>query len=147
MFERTKCMRLLTIALAFTLVAPLFAAELGNQPTVVAHEWGTFTSVAGADGDPVRWDALTGPPDLPCFVQHSSVVRKGETQGLVRMETPVLYFYSARPAKVSVDIQFPLGSITEWYPNIYTASGGRLHYDSVELMPGPDPAYPVTTGQ
>jgi hypothetical protein len=46
-------MRLLTVTLTFTLGASLFAAELGNPNPVLAHEWGTFTSVAGADGDPV----------------------------------------------------------------------------------------------
>ncbi len=75
-------MRLLTTALVLTLGAPLFAAELGNPSSVVkspvvAHEWGTFTSVAGADGDPVRWGTLAGPADLPCFVEHSDEVRKG----------------------------------------------------------------------
>ncbi len=141
-------MRLLTATLAITLTSPLFAAELGNVANpVVAHEWGTFTSVAGADGDPVAWNALTGPPELPCFVNTSHTVYKSVLSGLVRMETPVLYFYSSRPAKVSVDVQFPLGAITEWYPSSSTEGGSRLHYDSVELMPGPDPAYPVTTGQ
>jgi hypothetical protein len=155
MFERMKYMRLLTTTLAFALTAPLFAAELGNPSSVakspvVAHEWGTFTSVAGADGDPVRWDALTGPPELPCFVRVGPVY-KTLISDLVRMETPVLYFYSARPAKLSVDVQFPLGKITEWYPdasNVSNAAGGpHLHYDSVELMPGPDPAFPTAKGQ
>jgi hypothetical protein len=34
----------------------------------------------------------------------------------VRMETPVLYFYSPKDAAVSVDIRFPQGLMTEWYP-------------------------------
>ena len=86
MFERMKYMRLLTTTLAFSLTAPLFAAELGNpssemKSSVVTHEWGTFTSVAGADGDPVRWDALTGPPELPCFVNVRHVVTKSGVVG------------------------------------------------------------------
>ena len=144
-------MRLLTATLAFSLTAPLFAAELGDpssvKSSVVAHEWGTFTSVAGADGDPVRWDALTGPPELPCFVNVWHVVTKSGVSGLVRMETPVLYFYSSRPTKLSVDVQFPLGTITEWYPDASIAGGAHLHYDSVELTPGPDLAYPLPAGQ
>lgn len=143
-------MRLLSAKLSIAILATaagVSAAELGNQNLVVAHEWGTFTSVAGPDGDPVSWNALTGPPELPCFVNVSHVVFKSAISALVRMETPVLYFYSPRPAKVSVDVDFPLGSITEWYPSTPTAGGRRLHYDAVELMPGPDPAYPISAGQ
>jgi len=33
-----------------------------------------------------------------------------------RMETPVVYFYSESERKVDVDVRFPQGSITEWYP-------------------------------
>jgi hypothetical protein len=35
---------------------------------LVAHEWGTFTSVAGEDGRPVQWLPHAGPTDLPDFV-------------------------------------------------------------------------------
>ncbi len=96
------------------------------------------------------WNALTGPPELPCFVRVGPVY-KTLISDLARMETPVLYFYSARPAKLSVDVQFPLGKITEWYPDASSASnaggGGHLHYDSVELMPAPDPAFPTAKGE
>jgi hypothetical protein len=32
------------------------------------------------------------------------------------METPVVYFYADQPLTADVDISFPQGSITEWYP-------------------------------
>ena len=34
------------------------------------HEWGTFTSVAGENGQAVDWLPLSGPSDLPCFVER-----------------------------------------------------------------------------
>jgi hypothetical protein len=37
--------------------------------------------------------------------------------GTVRMETPVLYFYSPRETTVSVKVSFAKGTITEWYPH------------------------------
>lgn len=138
-------MRALTAAAAFTLCASSFAAEIGNQTAVVAHEWGTFTSVAGPDGDPVQWSTLAGPPDLPCFVQRGPVY-KVALSGLVRMETPVLYFYSSQAAKVSVDVNFPVGAMTEWYPKASTADVGRLVWDSVELTPGENPQLPTSRG-
>jgi len=36
--------------------------------TLVTHEWGTFTSVAGVHGEPVLWAADGSFADLPCFV-------------------------------------------------------------------------------
>jgi hypothetical protein len=134
-------------ALVLALAAPLFAAELGTQPDLVAHEWGTFTSVAGADGAPVRWTPLTGPPDLPCFVVRTPYASKVELGGLVRMETPVLYFYTARRMNVSVNVQFPLGSITEWYPKASNADPGHLTWDAVQLAPGENPALPSSKGE
>jgi len=138
-------MRTFTTALAFALAAPLFAAELGTQNNLVAHEWGTFTSVAGADGDPVRWSTLSGPADLPCFVAHGPEL-KSAFEGLVRMETPVLYFYSKLPMKLSVDVNFLTGTITEWYPRANDSGGSRLHWDSVELTPGQNPQFPMSHG-
>ena len=88
----------------------LNAAELnGENKPVIAHEWGTFTSVAGEDGNPVQWAPLFGAPDLPCFVGHIGTehVSKWQISGLVRMETPVLYFYSQRPVTLSVHVDFP----------------------------------------
>jgi hypothetical protein len=38
-------------------------------------------------------------------------------RGTVRMETPVLYFYAPQEERVSVQVSFAKGLITEWYPN------------------------------
>lgn len=84
---------------------------------VVVHEWGTFTSVAGADGRAVEWLALDGPADLPCFVERTSALSlKGRLPATIRMETPVLYFYADRDAVVDVRVGFEQGVITEYFP-------------------------------
>jgi hypothetical protein len=136
-------------AIALLFAAPLFAAEGVPAPAgLTVHEWGTFTSVAGENGNPVPWYPLTGPSDLPCFVVHGAV-RKGELgPTLVRMETPVLYFYSARPVTLSVKVGFPQGRITEWYPG--TGDGTReqevnsfIEWDPVEVTPGKAPVLPT----
>ena len=41
---------------------------------------------------------------------------KGDLITLQRMETPVIYFYAEQPMNVDVDVDFPQGDITEWYP-------------------------------
>lgn len=93
------------------------SAKQTLENDLTAHEWGTFTSIAGPDGLAVDWLPLTGSTDLPAFVEHFRDVQfKGGLRGTIRMETPVLYFYSPRQTTVSVNVSFPKGLITEWYP-------------------------------
>jgi len=66
----------------------------------------------------MTWLPLTGSTDLPSFVEHLSGANlKGGLRGTIRMETPVLYFYSPREITVSVHATFSKGLITEWYPH------------------------------
>ena len=135
----------------------LIGAELqtGIAP-VVTHEWGTFTSVAQEDGTAVEWAPLLGPDDLPCFVGRDRRIRKVALRGLVRMETPVLYFYAKQPATLSIHVDFPQGLITEWYPNPLPAatpqrqsgpdSAASIEWKQVQVIPGTDPSYAVTKG-
>jgi hypothetical protein len=143
------------------LLPPIFRAQspaAGPDPYLTAHEWGTFTSIAGKDGQAVEWLPLTGSSDLPSFVEHFSGVQfKGGLLGTVRMETPVLYFYTNRETTVSVHVALSKGLITEWYPrasHVYPVSAvapkfanfsdwslyqkhldGSIAWDSVELEP------------
>ncbi len=99
--------------------ATLVAADLHSvQPgDLTVHEWGTFTSVAGEDGSAIDWDALGCQSDLPRFVNdHGYRGFKFRLRGTVRMETPVMYFYSPRELDAHVKVAFPQGLITEWYP-------------------------------
>ncbi len=92
-------------------------------PDLTVHEWGTFTAIAGKDGRTVEWSPLglpSYPPstDLPNFVEHMNGVNfKLGLRGTIRMETPVLYFYSSRDLTVSAKVSFAKGLITEWYPH------------------------------
>jgi len=84
---------------------------------LTVHEWGTFTSIAGARGQAVEWSPQTDSTDLPSFVEHFRGPQfKLGLRGTVRMETPVLYFYDSREENVSVKVSFAKGLITEWYP-------------------------------
>lgn len=147
------------------LACGLASANLGfraqtppSDPYLTAHEWGTFTSIAGKDGRAVEWLPLTGSTDLPSFVEHfSGATFKSGLLGTVRMETPVLYFYTNRETTVSVHVSFSKGLITEWYPhasNIYPLAAvspkygnfsdwslyqqhpdGSIEWNAVELQP------------
>lgn len=122
----------------------------GSPEGLVAHEWGTFTAVAGPDGAAVSWHPLdTGRAgtDLPSFVYGPERLQEGlrdnqRPQGkgqsaLVRMETPVIYFYTPVEQKVSVSVDFPKGSITEWYPRVRSYEGTRADWGELMLVPPP----------
>jgi hypothetical protein len=118
---------------------------------LTVHEWGTFTSIAGRDGQAFEWSPLVGSTDLPGFVEH---FRRGSfkigLRGTVRMETPVLYFYDSREEQVSVKVSFAKGVLTEWYPhatrvepmaNLFDGSlyqahpDGSIAWDAVTVSP------------
>src|SRR5712691_9774186 len=127
--------------------------------SLTAHEWGTFTSVAGNDGQAVEWSPLTGSTDLPAFIEHfRDPGFKLGLRGTVRMETPVLYFYSSKEETVSVSVGFAKGVITEWYPHasrvepkaeLYYGmlhqggASGSIAWDSVTLAPSGRPELPL----
>ena len=108
-------------AVLFIPLAPKLEAQdqSPRQDRFVAHEWGTFTSVSTANGNAQLWNPLVGPSELPSFVYRSyeaSRCFKSGMLALVRMETPVIYFYSGRDVRASVKVDFPRGCFTEWYP-------------------------------
>jgi hypothetical protein len=112
--------------LVLTVQLPVFA---GGSEEFVAHEWGTFTSVQGADGIQMEWNPLVT-SELPGFVHDTKKPLpdtrryltgfggKEAFRSLQRMETPVIYFYSDRERVVDVTVRFPQGLVTEWYPQV-----------------------------
>jgi|SRR5579862_160397 len=146
-------MRVAAIVAVFALSLGVAQASDAFGNTLVTHEWGTFTSVAGDTGSPVPWAPLFGPADLPCFVLRGGTgnLPKRLVTGLVRMETPVLYFYSQHPVTASVHVDFPKGSITEWYPDARVtskgaSSNGTADWDAVHILPGQKLEFPTSTG-
>jgi hypothetical protein len=163
----------LAISAAF-LIASDTHSTLPNGLTV--HEWGTFTSVAGEDGSALEWDTLGCKNDLPKFVNDYGFRNfKSTLSGTVRMETPVMYFYSSSELDAHVKVSFPQGLITEWYPQadyqVYQKSGadgsmhkltanlnvidmstsmssltGAIEWSNIKVQPGTTPTLPVESG-
>jgi len=113
---------------AMALSVASFVASAEAKDEFVAHEWGTFTSVQGADGVQIQWTPSIK-SDLPEFVYSRDDANggfrnaalldafgKGVMSSFVRMETPVIYFYSDQERTVDVRVNFPAGRVTEWYP-------------------------------
>lgn len=108
---------------AVTLLAVSFGLGAATDDPLVVHEWGTFTTVQGADGEQIWWQ----PPasvDLPDFVYRAAMGQDNrpvtfnpkDLMSLARMETPVIYFYSQQERTVDVRVLFRGGNVTEWYP-------------------------------
>jgi hypothetical protein len=137
--------------LVLTFVAATRFSTFSSANTVtpkselIVHEWGTFTSVAAQDGSALIWRPLTVESDLPSFVYsvdnggtwRGRGLRYPSKSGLavrVRMETPVLYFYSKEETSVAVKVGFPSGRITEWYPTAQLQNGA-IDWGQVRVMP------------
>ncbi|MEM1083199.1 MAG: hypothetical protein AAGI48_03685 [Verrucomicrobiota bacterium] len=115
---------------------PLHAYEL--------HEWGTFTTVSGSDGQLLiglqreeealpnyvrhhpgfkhvapAFGQLHPVPAFPIFTKRAPLPVKNVK---VKMETPVIYFHSEDPFTAKVKVGFKGGTIAQWYPE---RSGGE----------------------
>ncbi len=161
MSRKPKLLPLLALlACCFAISSQSLGKDTGPAYSgLTAHEWGTFTSIAGSDGQAVEWSPLSGSTDLPGFVEHFRDPHfKLGLRGTVRMETPVLYFYDSREETVSVQVAFANGVITEWYPrasrvepagNLYgenlhkAGASGRIAWDSVTLAPNGRADFPT----
>lgn len=138
-------------------------AKRANNRLVV-HEWGTFTSIAGKNGASLEWRPLNGVSDLPNFVydvgalaggtglRHVERCVKCNYDALVRMETPVIYFYADRETTVSVRVDFSKGKITEWYPQarmVYVPgpnderNPSTLDWGRITVLPGAGESFQV----
>jgi hypothetical protein len=131
--------RLTLLLAALTASAALAQPQLKDPSKpegLVVHEWGTFTSFSGPSGDLVPFNIALG-EDLPDFVQARGIgeywtsVRKIDTLKVSltaeqRMETPVLYFYTDKPADVSVNVRMPSGLITEVYPPVTSTTPAKI---------------------
>src|SRR5665213_834447 len=118
------------------------------QSNYTVHEWGTFTDVQGGDGELLSWRPLET-SELPGFVRdwknpgmnrrfagffigNEPTIVTGVKQVMItlqRLETPVMYFYSDADMSVDMDVRFPKGLITEWYPQA-TQIGPSLPLDT-----------------
>ena len=128
---------------AGTEVAELDKHEMKfDEVPMSVHEWGTFTVVQGSDGIPISWyQEPREIVDLPGFVhQMGAFTKSGGRSGmdLVRMETPVLYFYPEgdEPLDISVTASFQNGRITEVFPPASNTNAARAQWRGTLLPPG-----------
>jgi hypothetical protein len=139
----------LLVALFGLLLPQTARAQQSPGSPLIVHEWGTFTSIAGDDGNALLWLPIATKSDLPTFVEHFRNTNvKGGLRGTVRMETPVIYFYSPRQITVAASVSLASGLITEWFPHasqvrpadsqpilLEPQTAGSIRWDAITVSP------------
>jgi hypothetical protein len=118
------------------ILVSVFAAAYNDKEEIIqgnytVHEWGTFTSVSTSDGRTMNGLYLEE-EKLPQFVDEfegdmPKMMRMKfnplvdnpvpHMEGVnIKMETPVIYFYSKKEMEVDVNVKFAGGIINQWYP-------------------------------
>lgn len=107
----------------------MLAAANPIRSDMVVHEWGTFLSMNGSDG--VSLDGMYHEEHaLPPFVHSRSRDQLRLPSSLIEGETPVIYFYTPRRLRVQVQVGFPAGLWTQWYPQASTVGPGLVQAGS-----------------
>ena len=138
----------IALAVAFVVLASASApaatsavADPRPADALVVHEWGTFTVLQDEQGKPIGGINTDDEP-LPDFVHnlnhelngpasplppvHFKGVPRNHPDVYTRLETPVIYFYppGGRPMTVDVEVGFPAGWLTQFFPDaVVTADG------------------------
>ena len=116
------------IACFLTAAASLIVAA-SDSTGLVVHVWGTFLAMNGSDG--VSLDGMYHEEHaLPSFVHARSKDQLRLPMSRLKGETPVIYFYTRDVAKARVEVDFPTGLWTQWYPQAETVSPGIVQAGS-----------------
>jgi hypothetical protein len=132
---------------------------------LIVHEWGTFTTLSASDGRPLG-GLYVDASRLPAFVHGIPYFNYDAASGwapmsklrnvTVKMETPVLYFYSPTAVDVEVKVDFKGGTISQWYPQCHECEAaptgpyvdfaaapypGHISWKAKVLAPGAAAAY------
>jgi hypothetical protein len=142
---------------AFIMVARVRTlAHSRTQNHIIVHEWGTLTSVIDETGAAMAWRPLSAPSDLPGFIYgigadgrrpgaRNNPQLKLDLTAKIRMETPVVYFYTDRETSASLRVEFPQGYVTEWYP-AGAKTGRGIGWEGFKILPGATASLPVESG-
>lgn len=153
-------------------LALALSAAASQAAGLVVHEWGTFTTLSASDGRPLG-GLYVDATRLPAFVHGLPYFNYDPAKGwagldklrnvTVKMETPVLYFYSPKAVEVDVKVKFVGGTISQWYPAAQASETnpatpfvdfaaapyqGHVAWKAKVLAPEANPPYTTTpTGQ
>lgn len=131
-------MKATLLSLTAGLIGLTSSALAGTPAAYIAHEWGTFTSVQGADGAQLVWNPFNA-LELPRFVYDRTkafgpemLLLKINLAAKQRLETPVIYFHTPEALTVDVSVRFPKGTVTEWYPRADVPRAAKPELSAIE---------------
>lgn len=118
----------------------LLVAITAKAEPLVVHEWGTFTVLQDENGETIPGINIDDEP-LPGFVHRvGNLIRSSSAPPMsskgpvarchpdvkMRLETPVIYFYPPAGEEMTVDVEvaFPGGWISEYYPDAMAVAPG-----------------------
>lgn len=111
-------------AYAAWITSLLLPGTAGAGNGLVVHEWGTFTTLSTSSGELLE-GLYVDATRLPDFVHGLPFFNYGSAgwpspdrlKGVtVKMETPVLYFYSTPGLDITAKVGFQGGTISQWFP-------------------------------
>jgi hypothetical protein len=122
-------LRILIASVLSLATAGFILAAPSDPAGMIVHEWGTFLAMSGSDG--ISLDGMYHEEHaLPSFVHARSRDQLHLPMSNVKGETPVIYFYSQQPSRVQVEVGFPTGLWTQWYPQATLVSPGIVQAGS-----------------
>lgn len=131
--------------MAIVACAALAVATAGEPKGLIVHEWGTFSTFSGSDGAYLKFNP--NDDDLPDFVyKRYRSVKGGLPDAFVSLETPVTYFYSDRDRTVSMEVRFPKGQMTDYYPQPSRPPVNNLRWDNLKIMKQGDTSLSLKPG-
>jgi hypothetical protein len=122
-------LRIVIVSVLSLAAAGLIVASPSDPVGLVVHEWGTVLAMNGSNG--VSLDGMYHEEHaLPGFVHARSRDQLRLPMSRIKMETPVIYFYPRQVMDVTVEVDFPTGLWTQWYPQATTVSPGLVQAGS-----------------
>ena len=128
----------------------LLSAHARAEPNLIVHEWGTFTSVQNSQGENLHGYFINSEP-VPAFVHtignligpfrgifaepevYKGGVPRRHPDIVMRLETPVMYFYPPRSAKLPLSLNVKVGMLGGWLTEFYPRADANITADDVKI--------------
>lgn len=138
--------KLALLSLCFSLLSVHAHAE----QNLIVHEWGTFTSVQNSQGENLHGYFINSEP-VPAFVHtignligplrgiwegcdaYKGCLSKRHPDIVMRLETPVMYFYPAPSAKLPLSLNVKVGMVGGWLTEFYPRADANITADDVKI--------------
>lgn len=136
----------------------LLSASAHAEQNLIVHEWGTFTSIQNTQGEnlhgyfinsepvpafvhkignlilPFRGILSDASPYYPYYPYNNGLGRPKQNPDIVmRLETPVMYFYPAPSAKLPLSLNVKVGMVGGWLTEFYPRAEANITADDVKI--------------